>query len=191
MKLLLSASDQDMQGCLLNCSSHGVCSLDRATLRYACACEPHFDGHSCSQDTRPCSSSPCMHMGQCLDYPSNGEDYLCLCEGGVGGLYSGSRCEIKRDVCYNETCSANGVCKEVAGKPECQCFAQFSGKTCLIRSTLLDVIRITKTLSLSVAIAAFASVALVVLFLDAKFCKNRQKAKNKINHRVKKFVYVN
>ena len=188
IEMLLSNADQDMTGCLLNCSLNGVCRVDSVTLKYRCECNEYFVGASCSIDTRPCSSFPCMNNGKCLQTTETNVTYTCQCDD--TRVYTGQRCEIKVNVCLNETCSTNGVCKDIQNEPKCQCFAQYSGDKCQTKSTLLNAIRITKTLSLTTAIAAFASLALIVVFLDAKLCA-KAKIKKRERHDIRQFVYVN
>lgn len=40
---LLSQGDQDMSGCLSNCSNRGVCGIDDQD-KFGCVCEKYFRG---------------------------------------------------------------------------------------------------------------------------------------------------
>jgi len=157
-------------------------------------CYQHFAGYKCDIDLRPCSYKPCMNAGECLDTDlTNTESksgFKCNCT----KHYVGSRCETKIDVCQNELCSSNGYCVDVEHLPMCKCYKFYSGEKCEIKSAEMAVIKITRTLSLIVAICSFFLVILIVIFLDLNLCKNKKTTKKKekpIPENVDRYEYVN
>ena len=143
-----------------------------------CSCKYNFVGSKCSIDLRACSYFPCLNSGHCIQ-SDNMSNYTCNCT----EYYTGKRCDNKIDLCQNEKCSSNGYCKDVSNMPECQCFSLYSGKKCEIESSILTVIKITQTVSIIIVIVSFATITLIILFLDAKLCKkslqNTDKPKTK------------
>ena len=135
-----------------------------------------------------------MNSGECLDTGlTNTESeigFKCTC----AKYYMGSRCETKIDVCQNEFCSSNGYCVDVEHLPMCKCYKFYLGEKCEIKSAEMTVIKITRTLSLIVAICSFFLVILIVIFLDLNLCKNKKTKKKKekpIPENVERFEYVN
>lgn len=72
-----------------------------------------FLGDSCERDIRACSAKPCQNNGSCSEVIRPGQaadavnSFLCNCS---SSFFSGLRCEIKFNVCWNKTCSYNGKC---------------------------------------------------------------------------------
>ena len=66
-------------------------------------------GDSCETDERACSRKPCQNGGNCSEVirPGRENGFLCNCS---KPFYSGLRCEIKFNVCWNQTCNYNGKC---------------------------------------------------------------------------------
>ena len=85
-------------------------------------CEPwqtcrEIDGVCIGSD--PCDLNPCVH-GTCDNTTGSA---VCICNGG----WLGTLCD-QQDLCYEVTCSDNGVCKPADGT--CQCNAGYDGATC-------------------------------------------------------------
>ena len=173
--LLASSDNQNIIGCLINCSSQGLCQLESLTGKFKCLCNQGFTGSKCDISLKPCSFHPCMNSGQCIE-GNNLNDYICNCS----SFFTGLKCEIKLDICLNETCSYNGYCIDVAHEPKCKCYNLYSGDKCQIKSSELNIIKITKTISLAVAIGSFSLVALVVFILDLNCCKEKMKKRKVI-----------
>ncbi|CAB1432451.1 unnamed protein product [Pleuronectes platessa] len=70
-------------GCL-----HGTC--ERA---WQCVCAEGWVGSLCDQDTRLCSSRPCVGNATCIETGEGG--YLCICPPG----YAGESCHLKTGAC--------------------------------------------------------------------------------------------
>ena len=184
---LLEASNQNMIGCLVNCSLNGVCRLNTLASIYMCYCDQYFAGVKCDIDLRPCALNPCLNEGQCNNINET-KGYTCNCT----QYYIGVRCENKIDACQNVTCSSSGYCKDVNNKPECECFLYYSGESCEIKSSKLTVIKITQQVAVIIVICSFATVALTILFLDIDCCRQVRNTKmQRINKITKGPMYVN
>ena len=131
----------DLTSCLNNCSNHGVCKLISGML-YGCFCDPDYIGPSCSVNSRPCSSVPCLNNGTCTEVMvSNGTyNFTCTCL----EKYSGSRCEIFdiSELCSNLSC-VYGTCQVNSSTLEvgCKCFKSYSGDLCDIETTEIKTIK--------------------------------------------------
>ena len=80
--------------------------------------------------------------------------YHCDCS----SLYEGSLCELKIDVCKNETCSGNGNCIDFNNKPKCVCFSSYEGENC---ETVNESLKITKQV---ISIASIIAICFLVCF---------------------------
>ena len=116
----LFTQNVDINNCLLDCSSNGLCKYLANTNSFGCECNNYFTGPSCQTDLRPCSSNPCMNNGTCIQNITDlsNPTYYCECD----KFYEGSLCQNKIDLCKNQTCSKKGNCIEVNNEPICRCF---------------------------------------------------------------------
>ena len=102
---ILSTQFDDLNGCLVNCSSKGICQLNSNTPMYECECDSHFSGSSCQHDLRPCSSGPCLNNGTCLNI-NNDTSFQCECQ----NTFYGQFFEKQISICQNKTCNQKGFC---------------------------------------------------------------------------------
>jgi hypothetical protein len=156
---LLITSKEDINGCLVNCSNNGYCSLSD---RIQCQCHRHFAGSACQINTRPCSpkNNPCLNNSTCVErvnlLDQDKLDYECECA--KNGLYYGPRCETKLNVCMNETCSNNGVCVDNSSASACSCFLYYYGERCEHREHQLE------TISTMIRAATIVAIIIIVCF---------------------------
>ena len=77
---MLKMPNQDLSGCLSNCTNRGSCSVDEKG-DFICSCQEFFDGADCSVDTRACSSNPCKNNGTCLEIErvNSTNSFNCSC----------------------------------------------------------------------------------------------------------------
>jgi WD40 repeat protein len=179
---LLSQSKYDLNDCLTNCSNHGKCKLSLKN-KIICECDPYFDGSKCDVDLRPCSYSPCLNSIKCENkFPTINQtefDFNCECK---SKLFYGKRCENKINLCKNETCSKNGICKiinenELNEKTKCECFGNgfFEGEKCEINTLKQTIIRTTTKLTTYIAISIVILFFLFIFLMDLhKFCSNKR-----------------
>ena len=139
MPTKLLSSEADITNCISNCSNRGVCHVNDQR-KFDCICEPDFSGSNCQSDQRPCSQEPCLHFERCENvfnetifnpFPQNVySTFNCICNKN----FYGRRCENKVDLCQNETCSGNGLCKvnQINETIYCDCFGinSFEGDKC-------------------------------------------------------------
>jgi hypothetical protein len=101
------------------------------------------------------------------------------------------------DVCANETCSNNGVCKNKNYNPLCECFQMYSGEKCELESTKMKAIKATIKFTSILAILILIAFYLLFVLVDIwnlyesrkkDSLKKVQKPKNKIIYR---FTYKN
>ncbi|XP_037950728.1 protein crumbs isoform X2 [Teleopsis dalmanni] len=110
------------------CMGHGLC-ISHAD-NYECRCTPRYSGKNCQMDNgSPCSKSPCLNSGSCLE--DNRGEYQCLCLPN----HTGKHCETEINVhplCQSNPCLNNGACVVPAGssKIECECPKGYSGSRC-------------------------------------------------------------
>ena len=116
----LIKSSHDINNCLTNCSNNGCCKLKDE--KFLCECTEYFTGKSCQVDQRPCSHEDvCIHYLKCenilekIDDQIN-FDFKCHCKDN----FYGKRCENKINLCQNETCSGNGLCKSKNTTIKCE-----------------------------------------------------------------------
>ena len=161
---ILSFSGQDFNGCLVNCSNNGQCLLNM-NKKFVCECERHFVGESCLQDTRICSYSPCKNNATCTDitYPNKTTDFNCTCG---SDLFYGTRCESVKNVCKNVTCSNQGICINLDNNPVCQCFKNFNGTYCEIKSAQIKLISRVATSASVVSISIMSLLLAAVIAFD-------------------------
>nr|DBA25969.1 TPA: hypothetical protein GDO54_010287 [Pyxicephalus adspersus] len=78
-------------------------------------------------EINPCSSSPCLNEGTCVD---QGENYSCSCP----QKFTGEHCETEilevPGACSSSPCQNNGICQESDGAYLCECPAGYSGVNC-------------------------------------------------------------
>ena len=195
---LLQLGDQDINGCLSNCSNNGVCLQDQQTQKYKCLCDSYFTGSSCNFDVRPCFQNPCLNNASCsitYSIDNNTLGYLCQCN----DLFSGTNCEMAKDVCQNETCSGNGVCvKNSNNKPVCECYQYHYGDKCETEAETLKTIKKVRDGSAIIAIIFVISSFLIIALSDLSnyfmFKKNKILRKNSIQPNVPKYYkpkYIN
>ncbi len=189
---LLSSSDYDLTGCMVNCSNHGLCKLNSTSLQYGCVCDQFFYGSSCQSDIRPCSRGGlCINNGTCVDIINLTDqkyDFECQCE----NMFEGRHCENVKDVCRNETCSNNGYCVSLSQEPTCKCFVNFEGEKCEQVSwklkSIRNAIRITSIVAILILILFYLGFVLMDLH---KMILNKRKNLSKVKPRVYKVQYKN
>lgn len=159
---------EDLTGCLVNCSNHGLCSVNSQN-RLVCTCFNNYTGSSCQTDKRPCSAKPCLNNAICLNKynSSQGEtnemDYLCECD----AFHYGARCELRVDLCANKTCSGNGRCEVNSSfVPVCKCFSMFSGDQCQVQSAELQQVRRMISAASVIAIVTIIITYLTIALTD-------------------------
>ena len=122
--------------------------------KFECLCKSNFTGLKCETDKRVCSNlNPCLNSLKCQDILISTTtsqdlqfefDFKCHCK---SELFYGKRCESKINLCQNETCSGNGICKIIQAKHQenetikCECFGQndFYGEKCEIKSSKMKI----------------------------------------------------
>ncbi len=125
--LQLLAGTADITPCLANCSNTGTCVLD-ISGNYICLCFQNYTGINCEKNIRPCSSSPCMNNGECLEKESSTGLYIFTCK--CTPYFHGTYCESEYDLCANVTCN-NGRCyKKAINETACRCFYMYEGEYC-------------------------------------------------------------
>ena len=177
----------DLNDCLNNCSNSGECKFVQD--KFSCSCSTYYLGATCASDIRPCSSSPCLNYGTCIQNLTDlsSPTYHCDC----GFLYNGQNCEIKIDVCENETCSNNGKCIDSNNQPKCKCFDLYSGDHCETVSESLARIKTIRTSATRVAILIICLLYLFFVFLDVTRKCLEKKSSLKKATRIQKFKYYN
>lgn len=108
--------------------------------------------------------------------------YICQCP----QYYDGQNCELKLDLCQNETCSNNGNCVDNKNSVSCECYYLYEGAKCSSQSTELKTIKIVSFTSLIIAIIIIVSTYCLFFSCDlSKYCfrkrtlPNHKKAKKK------------
>jgi hypothetical protein len=159
---IILMSNQDLTGCLSNCSNHGKCQLN-SNNKLVCFCDEYFVGDTCDYDTRPCSSYPCMNKANCTNLMNNTQyDFKCDCP----LYYYGRNCEKKVNICQNVTCSGHGTCVDNSSIAQCNCFSFYSGNDCEIKSQQLIVQKRVATASSYIAIFAISLFYFTFILLD-------------------------
>ena len=178
---LLTSPKYDISNCVSNCSNQGLCKLNG--VKFECQCDLEFTGSKCETDLRPCSNNPCLNFIKCENiqngtqlnqdyqrYENYYPDFICSCKDN----YFGKRCESKINLCQNETCSGNGICKVITNEAyqnesiKCECFGlnSFEGKKCEKKSTKMVVYEASVKTSTYVAIAVMIALSSMVIFSD-------------------------
>jgi hypothetical protein len=182
----------DLNACLQNCSSSGVCTLRNGLI--GCQCFDYFTGSACQFDTRPCSSGPCMNNATCTNsLNTTFASFECECQQTFYGL----NCENQINICQNVTCNDHGYCyKDHHHKlAKCKCFTSFSGDECEIVSTF---VKLVQSVQLTSSIICFITLGLMVLLVFVNDAFNyltgrREKARQNKNKKqvVQHFTYHN
>ncbi|CAF1090978.1 unnamed protein product, partial [Brachionus calyciflorus] len=175
------SSKFDLTDCLTNCSNHGQCNYDAFMNKLICVCHENYYGSSCKFDLRPCSSNPCLNNGKCSNININNNlNYECQC---YGDYFSGRNCEIKKDVCLNETCSSKGECYDFEHTPKCKCFNMFSGDKCEIESNNFNIIKIV------IRTSSILAIIILIIFYVLCFISDIQGPPKYANFRVRNMRY--
>lgn len=168
-------SNYDFTNCIVNCSSNGLCKFS-SNNTFVCECLANYAGHTCAQDIRPCSHSPCLNNATCL--PTNNSSinpnitnsaYECMC----AKNFYGTNCEYKINICENERCSGNGICVDENDVAVCNCFWLYSGDKCEIESQTQKKIKQTAITTSIIAIVILVLFYVLVILSDVLnfFCK--------------------
>ena len=203
---LLESANLDINNCVSNCSNQGSCKLKPNGI-FECLCNSNFTGSKCEYDKRLCSQMPCLNSIKCEDIliPKNQTssyefDFKCRCR---SDLFYGKRCESKVNLCQNETCSGNGVCKIIQIDKEtlnetinCECFGQndFEGEKCQTKSAKMilkeTTIKATAWIAISCVILFYSLIFLMDLhrFLT-RFEKTSKKSAKIKEYKKRKFLF--
>lgn len=185
----LLVNSHDINDCITNCSNNGICEYNSLNNNYKCNCFPAYSGSSCETIKNPCiSNNQCLNNSTCVYVSSSIKLFECKCN---SNIYYGPNCESQVDLCLNQTCSKNGVCKmdEQKLKAYCSCFKYYSGEDCGIKSGEL------KAVEAFISISSIVSIILITVFylmfiindvIDKFICKLKIKIKNKRMKSVKR-----
>ena len=183
---ILSNQKGNLNGCLQNCYSSGICSINNGFL--GCQCFQYFTGTSCQFDTRPCASNPCLNNGTCINN-LNGTIYSFECQ--CKNTFYGLNCENHINICQNVTCSNHGYCYTEQNIASCKCFTSYSGDSCEIASSH---VKLVKSVQLSSTIICFVVLSLLILSVISNDTFNYfTRTNNKKNEEkvMKRFKYHN
>jgi hypothetical protein len=117
-------------------------------------------------------------------------DVACNCS----GLYYGSKCQEKINVCANETCSGHGACFENNSLPICKCYSKYEGDKCDIQPAELQTLKRNVTIASYLAFALITLCYGLILMLDLTgiFMKKERKYKKRYNkNNVYRYKYKN
>ena len=116
----------------------------------------------CDIDIRFCAPehNNCMNNGTCIQKADG--SFGCVCK----PYYNGTFCEIKEDLCQNETCSNNGACVDLSDKTRCKCFYMYEGEKCEDQSKELKVIKAIISTASIIAIITIVLLAVLIVSLD-------------------------
>lgn len=188
VKDLFSTYTNDLTGCLVNCSNHGLCSVNSQN-QLVCACFGNFIGSSCQTDTRPCSANPCLNNGTCVEaYDSSSKEYSYTCN--CGEFHFGERCEFQVDLCVNKTCAGNGRCYVNASfVPVCECYKMFLGDNCEEQSEKLKTVKQMISATSVIAIVTICVTYLIVILCDLHTLLTKKQKRRKINPKIIHYQY--
>ena len=170
----------DLNNCISKCSNNGKCKFIDNTFK--CICDADFSGSKCELDQRPCSNDiQCLNSIKCENilnetkpnsnglYLQNYYDYKCHCKEN----FIGRKCEMKINICDNETCSGNGICSiqnenKANETIECKCFGTglYEGKYCQLKTTKKKVIEVTTRTTYYIAIVVLVSLYTIAVLSD-------------------------
>ncbi|CAF0831612.1 unnamed protein product [Brachionus calyciflorus] len=191
--LLILSDNNDLTDCLLNCTNRGACIL-LSNNKFACECNKNFVGSSCQFDIRPCSSSPCLNNGTCIDKTSRNmsdfnQSYICECR----PYYNGTNCEHEIDLCKNKACSKQGYCFQENHEAKCKCFKSYNGDECQIESNenLFTKYFVKATLIISICVICFTFLTFMFIDLFNIFMPQTKRSYRKTNEKrlFKKYFY--
>ena len=185
----LFKDNYDFSDCLSNCTNNGLCMYSNVGLKFICTCNLYYSGPYCSTDLRPCSSSPCMNNGTCIQNITDLSNPSFYCDCGL--YYEGEVCETKKDVCKNETCSNHGKCKDINNKPKCECLNLYLGENCEITSEALKIIQKTITTTSIIAIIIICCFYLLIITMDlSRIFSSRNSNFNPKKRQIIRFRYI-
>ena len=98
-------ADNDNTECVNSIGSH------------ECRCKVGWKGTDCTEERLYCEEIPCKNGGECTEYQSNENGFVCSC---LGTGFQGPTCETDILECDNSPC-ANGQCEELPGSYACKC----------------------------------------------------------------------
>ena len=186
----LLSLNYDLSGCVVNCSNNGMCQF--VTSKFICLCDSSYlTGSACEIDTRPCSSNLCLNNGTCVDYSNanrfnmsstignNSTAFYCLCD----EYHEGLNCEIKKNICQNETCSSNGNCVDLENKAKCECFRMYSGDRCEIQSVEMQTLKVIITTASIIAFISLILLFCLMFSLDITKCLTKSRKGNNTKSR--------
>ena len=162
------SQDFDLNNCLLNCSNNGFCRFDKKTNKFGCECFEYFSGARCETDLRPCSKSPCLNNGVCVQNETGLELFSFYCQ--CSQFYEGDWCEVKKDLCANETCSNHGSCVDLQNQTKCNCVFLYGGHDCEFKSESMKTIESVVKSSAIIAILFMVLLGLLILLSDLFNC---------------------
>ena len=169
---IISQQTNNLNGCLQNCSSSGVCSLKNGLI--GCQCFQFFTGSSCQFDTRPCASNPCLNNATCVNNVNNqSSSFKCQCQ----DTFYGTNCELQINLCQNVTCSGNGYCFVDKKEGTCKCFTSYSGENCEIELMEMKIVRDVQWTSTIIAFLVIGLSIIVVISNDVWNYLMRRKGK--------------
>jgi hypothetical protein len=156
---ILASQTSDLNGCLQNCSSSGICLINSGIIY--CECFEYFTGSACQLDMRPCASNPCLNNSTCVNnFTEETYSFECQCQ----NTYYGMNCERQIDLCQNVTCNNHGYCSIEQNEGRCKCFTGYYGDKCEIESAYVKFVQsVQLTSSIICFIVIGVSVFLIVL----------------------------
>ena len=157
---LISTQTGNINGCLQNCSSSGICLLSNGIL--ACQCFQYFTGTSCQYDTRPCASNPCLNNGTCLNNLTASYYFKCECQ----NTFYGVNCEKQINVCENKTCNDHGYCFNDQNMGKCKCFTSYTGENCEKESLFVILVKTAQWLTTIICIVCMVVFCVIIVGND-------------------------
>ena len=149
----------------------------------------NYVGRVYAVDSRPCTHSPCLNNGTCIENGnlsdsaslisgSGSSSYVCEC----GEYFYGRNCENRVNLCSNVTCLNYGRCaiNTITNQANCSCVNGYSGSMCEIESSTLKQTKQVSSVAGLVPIFVFAGIYLLMMFFDVVTIVNFSK---KLRHR--------